>query len=239
MPIIIDTREREEIICSIFNNLGIQYERKKLEWGDFSLGAGLYVERKTISDFYQSLVVADVSENIRRVHSLYERRIEQQLSQYAKIPDIVSRGVLAVTGNVGNFIRKKEKEGRIINRNIIYGAISSAVVRYGIEVWLIDNDIQLVKLMDLVNRKIEEGKLGIITKLSADLRKDPLRYRAGVLSQIRAVNPAIAYQLLQKFGNVKNIANAKEEEFLEIYGVGKTKAKEIWEFFNQKVEVGE
>jgi len=65
--IIIDDREQRSGICNELSNLNIPFELHHLEIGDYIINNEIYIERKTISDFIESL---SDSRLFRQVHDL-------------------------------------------------------------------------------------------------------------------------------------------------------------------------
>ncbi len=55
--------------------------------------------------------------------------------------------------------------------------------------------------------------------------------KAFILEGITGVSAKIAKDLLSHFGSVKAVVNATEEELKEVNGIGKEKAKKIFNLF--------
>ncbi len=66
LQIAVDTREPSQIISEL-ENLGLEVKVQSLDVGDFSLGSGIFVERKTGQDFVNSLADGRLFEQLQRL----------------------------------------------------------------------------------------------------------------------------------------------------------------------------
>lgn len=116
-------------------------------------------------------------------------------------------------------------------RNALEAALKSAL-KYGVPVvfahsLLTPLIIYYLASEDLFSRKKNERKI-----YTSDVQEIAL----SVLMKIPSVGPKTAARLLAAFKSLKNIANADVEDLLRVEGLGKQRAKLIYEVFNVKFE---
>jgi ERCC4-type nuclease len=208
--IIIDTREKENVIIPYFERLNIPFIRHKLNWGDYYVGGGIYIERKEYKDFYASIL---------------DKRYTEQIPSFLRYEEILYP-VIAITGIKKELIQLNP----FIDFDKIEGAMASLFVRYGMYIWHFETDYDFVKFLGKVNKKLNENKQFSSRRIPS---KNPLTEKILFLSQI--VPPYTAIQLLVKFGSIKNIAEASIEQLKEIDGIGDIKARRIYNLFHDDI----
>lgn len=210
--IIVDTREPKEELLKILAIIGAEYELKKLDYGDYDLGFGVIVERKTISDFYASIM---------------DGRFE---TQFKGLVENARRPIVAIVGDIQQLASLPS-----FNPNVIYGGLASLFVRHGMDIIWVQNDWQLLNLIWRIHLKVCEVKEGIADRRKIDTYIDPVAATVAFLSRIKGVSPVIAARMIAKFGSIKNVVNATIGELMEIEGLGMTKAEDLYRFFNMDV----
>jgi Fanconi anemia group M protein len=214
--ILVDGREQE--IIEIMRNANIQFRQQPLSWGDYRIvndnGVGIYsFERKTYVDLYNSIM---------------DGRFEKQIPNAYSVEN-VGKPFLVIVGKREEFF----KQYPTININVIDGAIASALVRYSIPCLKFETNYEFIRFLELTDEKVKEGKqFTSYTKTG----KDPIMSKVIFLSSISGVSNTVAFEMLYKFGSIKNIVNASYEQILQIKGIGEKKAKYIYELFNDDVK---
>jgi Fanconi anemia group M protein len=116
-------------------------------------------------------------------------------------------------------------------RNALEVALKSAM-KYGVPVVFAHSLITPLIIYylaseDLSSKKKEEKKI---------YTSDAQEIALSVLMKIPSVGPKTAARLLAAFKSLKNIANADVEDLLRVEGLGKQRAKLIYEVFNVEFE---
>ena len=109
----VDSRE-PQMVYDTLKAMGVSYVVEKLDYGDFE-GEHLVMERKHFPDLYQSIRDMRLFD---QVHGLVD-----YADEVGKLP------VLGVHGGVEELPSDVQ-----INEEVIYGAIASVSIRYGVQV---------------------------------------------------------------------------------------------------------
>jgi len=210
----IDTREPRSTFywASV---LKIPYESKFLSVGDFETEKTVF-ERKTVGDFIQSLVGQKVSQGYRK-----QRLFDQLTAMQQYCEDTGRVGFLVISGSLDE-VSKWYKERKLkLNDEAIYGALASAVVRYGMNVIWVKDDRQLVDIVWKIAKKVEEGKLGQPHRTT--LRHVHKDRRIALIANILRVSPRIAERMFKRFGGLGKIIQILDkhpEKLWIIDGIG-------------------
>ena len=202
--IIVDDRER--LMARILHEKGHEIEVKRLEIGDFVIG-DVCIERKTVSDFVNSIIDRRLFNQIRNMKEMYERQIMVVEGQ----EDIYSQ--------------------RNVHPNAIRGAIASIALDFNISmIRTVDANETADMLISIDRRLSKEGKEIELHKKKPISDEEEQEY---IISSLPGVGTLLAKNLLREFKNVKNIFNASEKELMKVEGIGKEKAKKIYEIINK------
>ena len=197
--IYIDSRETK-LFDEILKKEGAEVKRKMLEVGDFICSSRLIVERKTRSDFEQSIVDGRLFVQLGDLKVNYERF------------------VVIVEG--------ESSEGRI-KKGALLGAYASIISDYGAALFFTRNIRKTAELIYSLAKHEQIGKK-ITVRIYAKRRTlTPSQTSRSIIEMLPMVGPKLATALLKHFGNVENIVNASEQELLEVEGLGSKRAKLI------------
>lgn len=214
---LIDSREKFALKKKVTTLWGLPFKEYALPCGDIALryapvgGKTRYLvgaERKAVNDLVQSIMTKRIFDQIKRMASTYDV------------------GFLCVTGSLDDVTSMLKRDvGIDVNRNAIYGALASIMVRNKFHLCWFSNDADLFKVMYAIMTKIAEGKYGEPMRLAPKFSK----YNAtSMLSDhIPGVNKRIAGRILKKFGSIKATALALEEQLTNVDGVGSSTARLI------------
>jgi len=202
MKVFVDTREKENVL-KLLKQLGIPYERKYLEAGDFET-EGLVCERKTIFDFISS---------IRSMKLFSElRKLSDHCESTNKVP------LLMISGTIDDARKLFDQWNLQINEQSVWGGIASSFVRYGVSIiWNLKDDRELLYIMHQIAEKIAEGKFMMPHRMQ--LRRDTTK-KIALVCEVLHVSPTIAKRLIDKFGSLKNILLAEDKQLRYIDGIG-------------------
>lgn len=207
VKIVVDHREYRS---NVVRNLAVKetfVEPQQLDVGDYVLSSRIGVERKNVDDFLASLI---------------EGKLFKQMAQ---LRDAYSRPVLILEGE--NLLTKRN-----ISHNAIFGSLASISVDFGIPVLMTKDSSETADLLKVIaQREQREDKKAVIVR--GEKTQMSLRERQQfIIEGLPNVSAVIAKRLLGHFGSIKDIANATEEELLEVKGVGKNIASDIIKLLN-------
>jgi len=117
----------------------------------------------------------------------------------------------------------------------VRGALSSMMLQYGVNVLSTADAGETADLIGMMARQEQMGipEISLVPKRKAtDL---PDRQRR-IIEMLPGCGRVMARDLLQRFGSVKRIVNAAEDQFFAQRGIGARKAKEIVKVLNAEYE---
>ena len=132
MKILMDDREPEGLVL-MGEVEGMEFERKRLKVGDYVVG-NVCVERKEINDFCSSLI---------------DGRLKKQV---VAMNDNYLHNFVLVSGKIGD--RTSE-----VHEHSVLGMMASLIVKYGVNIVILDDDGQLLYFMKRLFERYEEGVL--------------------------------------------------------------------------------
>jgi|GEM_PF-2681678 len=204
--LIVDSREKINTFEAL-KAYNIQYTIEALPVGDLKVttpDGSVVIERKQMTDF---------------IGSLLSGRLEEQARKLAneKCPGLI------LTGSFQEY-RQHAKTTKLTTDHVI-GAIASLVVKYGLRfvIWIQSAENKPhatgIAVAAKIAKKIAEGKLDQIP--DRRLKKKTDNPQREIVSLICGVPCVVAENLLKKFGCIRAIMDAKDEELLEVDGMGK------------------
>jgi len=214
MTIIVDSNE-DDIYVRRLKMIGLSVEKKHLEVGDYVAGDVL-IERKTVRDFLNSLFTRSKSGKSR----LWSQ-MEKMKKQTTHIPLLVVHG--------------KSPRGRMVNSLI--GAIVKIFRNWRIPVilYLHRNDTDRNSQLSFFTYLLSNIYLTSTVKKSSTpivLSKKSMEIdeiRVNMISQLPNVGLRRSIRLLNRFGTIQNLVNAKVEEIASVKGISLKTARFIKE----------
>lgn len=209
--ILVETDADEDIYAKkLSRKKGISVKREHLEVGDYCLGDGIIIERKRGDDF---------------LNSIQDNRLWEQAGNLVQTEHPI---IAIVDNNIWKQMYFRRGHG---THKGFYGAISALTTSYGISVLFFGDDDDFVRYVATTERRLMKNKPS--ARPSPVLRKPKSikHCREDSICSVRGISVKKAAKILEHFGTVKNVANAKEEDFLEIDGIGKGIAKNIYDFY--------
>lgn len=206
--IIVDTREKPNV-RKILDSYGIKYKLETLHIGDYEIrtpDGNVTLERKSISDFIGSLMSGRLEEQMRHLANL-------------KCP------MLLLTGDYREYRRYAKSSAFTADQMI--GAIASCIVKYGLRsvIWIEGEHSQPhsqgLALAIKIMKKISEDKLDNIPDRKLKNREG--KPQRELVHLILGIPSNVAQELLDKFGSVRKILDAKDEQLLQVKGMGKSR----------------
>ena len=207
VKIIVDHREYRSNVVRNLSLKGVNIEPRQLDIGDYVLSSRIGVERKNVDDFLESLI---------------DGKLFKQITQ---LRDAYSRPMLILEGE--NLLTKRN-----INHNAIFGSLASISVDYGIPILTTKDGLETADLLNVIARREQREEKKIVAVRGEKPQMSIKERQQFIVEGLPNVSAVIAKRLLSHFGSIKDIANATEEELLEIRGIGKNIASDIIRLLN-------
>ncbi|WP_254542947.1 DEAD/DEAH box helicase [Halomarina pelagica] len=207
VEIVADQRELDATIArDLSTRDGITTRLETLAVGDYVLSDRVVVERKSVSDFLDTLVGGD--------RSLFEQ-VKEATRHY-------SRPVVVVEG-------EDLYGARNVHPNAIRGALASLAVDFGASVLRTEGERDTADLLEVIARREQEEDDREVRVHGEKAAKTLAEQQQYVVSAIADIGPVTARALLEHFGSVEAVMTATEEELLDVKGVGEVTAERIRE----------
>ncbi|WP_224333369.1 DEAD/DEAH box helicase [Haloprofundus halobius] len=207
VEIVADQRELDSTIArDLSTREGVRTRLETLAVGDYVLSDRVAVERKSVSDFLDTLTGGD--------RSLFE--------QVADMSRHYSRPIVVIEGD-------RLYEERNVHPNAIRGALSSLAVDFGVSVLRTEDEKDTADLLEVIATREQasaERSVNVHGEKSAKTLDEQQEY---VVSSIADIGPVSARALLEHFGSVEAVMTASKDDLLEVHGVGEVTADRIRE----------
>lgn len=207
IEIVADQRELDATIArDLSTREGIETRLETLEVGDYVLSDRVAVERKSVTDFLDTLVGGD--------RSVFE--------QVGDMTRYYSRPVVIIEGE-GLY------EERNVHPNAIRGALASLAIDFGASVLRTEDEADTADLLAVIagrEQEVGDREVSVHGKKSSKTLAEQQEY---VVGSIADIGPVTARSLLAEFGSVEAVLTAGEEELQAAEGVGEVTADRIRE----------
>ena len=204
LTVYVDHREAASGIVKLLKRNGCFIKPMQLETADFVLSDAVAVERKTVSDFLQSMIDGRLFGQLVKMKTNYESPL------------------LIVEGRVEELFTERN-----IHKNAIWGALSSVALDYGIPVLFTQNTQETAELLIVIAKREQLGKSRDI-RLRVGRKNLPLpEMQRYVIESLPMVGPRMAKALLEKFGSIREIVNCDQKDLMKVENLGEKKARAI------------
>jgi Fanconi anemia group M protein len=203
LKVFVDHREKSSGIPKELLDLGIEVKLDTLTVGDYVLSKRVCVEHKTVPDFVDSII---------------DGRL---LSQLKEIKQHFERPLVVVEGEEDIYTQRN------IHPNAIRGMLATITISYGIPVIVTKNTKETAALISVIAKREQENEQHDYNPHTSKKPMSTIELQEYITSALPGVGPGLAKPLLEKFGSVKNIVNANEQELQSVEKIGEKKAKEI------------
>ncbi len=201
--VLVDERERASGIPGRLRSMGVQVEPRMLNVGDYILSSEYALERKSSSDFVNSLYSGRLFDQARRLSEAYENPL------------------ILVEGRLGNLL------DTMPNPRVFWGALLTLSLAHRIQVFFTEDVHQSTEFIFALARHVRlpasrgpvvRGKPRLSTTREKQLY---------VVSSLPGVGIKLAERLLHWFGSVRRVFAASVPELSLVSGVGRTRAQAI------------
>jgi Fanconi anemia group M protein len=203
VTVIADRREPAELL-DLINRLGARVIAKQLSVGDFIVSKKVAVERKTRTDFEQSIMDGRV------------------FSQLEKMNRHCERPVVIIEGNAP-FER--------IDERAILGAMSSLISDYGASLIFSKDMKRTAELVFALARHEQVARKRYAKEFSEKKQIDSARSKMAMMEAVYGIGPKAAEKLSSRFKSVAGLAKASKADIQET--VGKKKGEFLWKVLNE------
>lgn len=210
MTIFVDDRERTAQIIRCLSDEGFTIELKRLAAGDYMLSDRVGVEYKTMQDFVDSLLDGRLLVQLRQLRLNYQRPL------------------LIIEGNENMFSQ------RAVHPNSIRGMLSTITVSYSIPIIWTRTQAETAAQLAIIARREHDVRQKPFHPHNAKKPATIARAQEYIISSIPGIGPQLARPLLERFGSVKNIANAAIDDLAGVPRVGTEKARHIQRTLTQQ-----
>jgi len=207
VEVVVDQRELDSTIArDLSKREGIETRLETLEVGDYVCSDRVVVERKTVSDFLDTLTGGD--------RSLFEQ--VKDAARYYDRPVVLIEG----SGLYGE---------RNVHPNAIRGALASLAVDFGASVVRTDDEDDTAAMLEVLATREQEESDRTVSAHGEKAAKTLAEQQEYVVASIADVGPVTAQSLLSAFGSVESVLTADKETLQEAEGVGEVTAERIRE----------
>lgn len=209
---------REPVVC---RRAALQrgFVQMALDVGDYSSEKVVF-ERKDLGDLVNSIFAryGDRPRLFEQMDKLFD-----DCQRLQRVP------FLLVSGSLEAVERQFKERGQRLNRQAIYGAIASVVVRYDINIiWYERPFKELLDIMWSIAEKVEEGKL--LLPQRRKLKEFSRSRSVASIANALQISPIVAERLTKKFGSLYNVLEAVKNhpsDVLVVEGIGKATFEKI------------
>ncbi len=205
----VDYREQKSTVSKELMDMGVEIVLKQMPVADYQLSDDIAIERKSVSDFLQSLI---------------DGRLFQQS---VMIRDNFKNPLIILEGNFEELYF-----GRNINKKAIIGALSSLLLNYNIPVYPTRDMKETAEVIFTIAKREQLGKTKDIKLRTGKKGVTMAEKQRFIVESLPNVGPKLAKNILKEFGNIKKLANTNEKELTKVEMMGKGKARAVWDVLN-------
>jgi len=208
--IIIDDRETHSKVVEYLARMQAHLNLERLEVGDYLIGR-LLIERKTTTDFVNSLVDRNLMAQLRR------------LSEQAYKPLLIIEGEGLYTM-------------RDVHPNAIRGALAAIAVDIGISILYTDNAESTAEMLCVLARREDSESSHSNYSMPKRAYHSIKEAQEAIIATFPDIGTVHAKKLLSEFGSVRNVVAASVDDITAIKGIGTKKAEKIVEIVTKHYE---
>ena len=207
--ILADHREMASNVTRHLKGHDAEIRETQLKVGDYIVSERVAVERKAIPDFLQSII---------------DQRLFRQMEQ---LIDSYERPVLILEGNPEMLFLERN-----MHANTVRGVLSSIAIDYRIPIiWTHNSKETASQIYWMAYREQVGESKGL--QIRCNKRNHTISHSQEFLvAGLPNISNVLSKRLLEHFGTVRDVYDATPEELMKVEGIGKEKAKKIWDLIN-------
>lgn len=198
-PLIMDSNEPDDILDRLLE-LKVEVQRQKIAPGDYVVGP-VGVERKSLTDFFSSIVKKRLFEQVRRLRDAYPQPL------------------VLLEGDLAEISTYKHPQS-------LLGALVALEVTERVPVLTTADKEQTALLLSILWKRQDVGAVeyGLRHKPKALNLEQRQRF---LVEGLPSIGETLARNLLERFGSVRAVFEASEEDLKKVPKIGDVKAAEI------------
>ncbi len=210
VEILVDPQEKNSTLLNVLLDLGAKLRLMKapLAGGvaDYVVGENVGIQRKSTKDF---------------VMTLQKKGEENLFVVLKKLKKLFPKPLLIIEG--------EDLYYKGVHASSIRGAINTIILDLGVPIIWSKNTTDTAKYLYLLAKKEQEVKpINIqLSTISKNATKDDVLI--AMLTQVPGIETKLARKILKKFPSLDQLVRAKQEEFMEIKGIGKILSYSLYE----------
>jgi DNA excision repair protein ERCC-4 len=185
----IDFREKNSFVISELRSLNALCNVENLKVGDYII-EDLVIERKTYSDFLNSII---------------NKRLIQQIESLKQYP----QRLIIIEGH------EEEIKDRLFHKKAIRGFTLSLLLKHKIPLYFTKNSKETAELLVHLSEKKSNSNNPLRENKKASTKKEQIQY---ILEGFPGIGSSTAKKLMKRFKTLKNVFNASEEEIKKEIG---------------------
>jgi ERCC4-type nuclease len=199
VPIVMDTNEPDDIFDRLVE-LKVDVQRQKIAPGDYIVGP-IGIERKSLTDFFSSIVKKRLFEQVRRLRDAYPQPL------------------VLLEGDLAEISTYKHPQS-------LLGALVALEVTERVPVLTTADKDQTAILLSVIWKRQDKGaaSYGLRHKPKALSLEQQQRF---IVEGLPHVGETLARNLLERFGTARAVFSASEAELERVPKIGAVKAAEI------------
>jgi ERCC4-type nuclease len=207
--ILADHRELSSNVTRHLKGHDAEIRETQLKVGDYIVSERVAVERKAIPDFLQSII---------------DQRLFRQMEELA---DSYEKPVLILEGNPEMLFLERN-----MHANTVRGVLSSIAIDYRIPIiWTHNSKETAAQIYWMAYREQVGESKGLQIRCNKKVASLP-QQQEFLVAGLPNISNVLSKRLLKHFGTVRDVYDATPEELMKVEGVGKEKAKRIWDLIN-------
>ena len=211
--ILADHREASSNVTRHLKEHDADVRETQLKVGDYILSERVAVERKSIPDFLQSIIDQRLFRQMEELSCSYEKP------------------VLILEGNPEALFLERN-----MHANTVRGVLSSIAIDYRLPIiWTHNSKETAAQIYWMAHREqVQESKE---LQIRCSKKNHTLGHQQEFLvAGLPNISNVLSRRLLRHFGSVAEVYAAQPEELMKVEGIGKERAKKIWDLINSGYE---
>lgn len=204
LKIIVDNRERDLSILEGLSEKGVGLSFAQLPVGDYILSDRICVERKTVSDFENSIIDNRLFEQVDRLNASFKKPM------------------LLIEGD----------DDFRLSENVIIGAMMKLYTEYNMQILRSHSKLETVSILSKVAEREQVTNDKLPRLLGIKKAHTTAQWQVLLVSSLPGIGPKLALNLISHFKTLKELSNANVKELQKVEKIGKKKAKRIYEVLN-------